>query len=61
MKNTHKLNITLNALVLLLLALFFLAGTMMWSQSHQYQNHSYMHQDSSYGQFNSMTWNKAGQ
>jgi hypothetical protein len=57
MKYTQNQNITLNALVLVLLALFFLAGTMMWSQSHQYGGHGTMHSNtmhSSTMQFGSM-------
>lgn len=38
MKNTNKQNLTVNVLILLLLALFFLTGSLMWSQHNQYHN-----------------------
>lgn len=38
MKNTDKQNLTVNTLLLFLLALFFLSAALMWSQHSQYHN-----------------------
>ena len=36
MKNTNKQSLTVNALILLLLALFFLTSSLMWTHHNQY-------------------------
>ena len=36
MKTTERQNLTVNALLFILLALFFLSGSLMWSQHGQY-------------------------
>ncbi len=36
MKTTEKQKLTVNVLLLILLALLFLSGTLMWSQHEQY-------------------------
>ncbi len=38
MKTTDKQNLTVNALLLVLLALLFLSGSLMWSQHGEYHN-----------------------
>ncbi len=38
MKTSEKQNLTVNALLLVLLALLFLSGSLMWSQHGQYHN-----------------------
>jgi hypothetical protein len=38
MKTTEKQNLTVNALLFVLLALLFLSGSLMWSQHGQYHN-----------------------
>ena len=38
MKTSEKQNLTVNALLLVLLALLFLSGSFMWSQHGQYHN-----------------------
>lgn len=42
MKTTEKQTLTVNALLLVLLALIFLSGSLMWSQHSQYHNHQGM-------------------
>ncbi len=42
MKTNEKQNLTVNVLFLILLALLFLSGTLMWSQHGQYHNHQGM-------------------
>ncbi len=38
MKTHEKQNLTINVLLMVLLALFFLSGSLMWSQHGQYHN-----------------------
>ncbi len=38
MKTTEKQNLTVNALLFVLLVLLFLSGSLMWSQHGQYHN-----------------------
>ncbi len=42
MKHTHKQSLTVNALLLLLLALFFLSASLMWSKHNQYHSQQEM-------------------
>ena len=49
MKKTHKQTLTINALILFLLALLFLSGSLMWLQHHQYHNTSWIEQDYHHG------------
>lgn len=38
MKTTKKQTLAVNSLLFILLALFFLSGSLMWSQHEQYHN-----------------------
>ncbi len=42
MKTTEKKKLTINALFLILLALLFLSGTLMWLQHSEYHNQNKM-------------------
>ena len=60
MKNIQKQNFTMNTLLILLLILFFLSGSLMWSQHHQYNNTSWMGQDYySHGMFSPLNGNNS--
>ena len=60
MKHTQKQNLTINALLLLLIALFLFSGSLMWSQHHQYHNTSWMDTGFSQGPLHPMNWNNSG-
>jgi len=61
MKNTNKQNFTVNALLLILLALLFFSGSLMWSQHNQYHNTLWNGQTDSQPLPSHMNWNNSTQ